>query len=102
MSNPNDRTRKQPHDSPARCRQLRRVVRHLERSLKLAIAIIRNDAGCCEHHQPNKAETRWRWANELEIESGLRKRKTPNDESSYRSGPVAASNNTAAQSAHSD
>lgn len=28
--------------------------------------------------------------------------KPPNDESSYRSGPVAASNNPAAQSAHSD
>lgn len=39
MNNPNDSTRKQPHDSPARCRQLRRVVGCL-RGITWAIRIV--------------------------------------------------------------
>lgn len=52
-------------------------IKQLEKSLRLAIAIIRNDAATCEFHQPNKAETRYRWANEIEVESGLRKSEKP-------------------------
>ena len=42
MNNPNDRTRKQPDASPARCRQLRRVVKCLAHVIywPLRIAIL--------------------------------------------------------------
>lgn len=61
--------------------QMQRTIKRLEKSLKLSITIIRNCALGLEITGPIQGANKlWRFANELETESGLRKRKKPTKE----------------------
>ena len=50
-----------------------RKIKLLTRCLKLALAIIRNDAYGVEFHQAEKAKIRLRWAKEIETEARIRR-----------------------------
>lgn len=57
----------------AKMRAERRRYLKVVKAFRCALAIIRNDAMCDEHHAKDKAKTRQRWCRELEVEAGVSK-----------------------------